>query len=107
MRLSALQKYTLTQCYQARQQKLSRRVIDRYYQKQAETDPTDDMQSIITRSVERLIDKELLIGYGRRTAQKWFIDEIKLTARGRRLAKTLLGQQQRLPLTTHTHGRSR
>lgn len=50
----------------------------------------------ILRSLERLIDKELLIGFGKRTSHKWFITEVKLTAKGLKIAKKLLGEQMRL-----------
>jgi hypothetical protein len=51
----------------------------------------------ITKSIERLIDRELVIGYGVRTPHKWYIHEVKLTAKGRREAKRLRGEQQALP----------
>lgn len=56
------------------------------------------IQGIITRSIKRLINKELLIGYGKKTPHKWNIEEIKLTLKGRQIAKTLLGKQLKLPL---------
>ena len=56
------------------------------------------MLETITKSLERLIDKGLMIGYGRRTPEKWFIDEVQLTPAGRRAARITLGEQQRLPL---------
>ena len=61
--------------------------------------PKSDIQTkIITRSLESLIDKELMIGNGVRTAHKWFIKEIKLTTKGNKQAKKLLGEQMALPL---------
>ena len=71
--------------------------MDRFYEKQKTKPKPEDQQNIITKSLERLIDKELLIGYGRRTPHKWFIEEIKLTRKGKKLAKKLLGEQQVLP----------
>ncbi len=56
-------------------------------------------QDAVTKSLERLIDKGLLIGYGRRTPKKWFIDEVILTPKGRKETKKLLGKQQKLPFT--------
>jgi hypothetical protein len=52
---------------------------------------------IITRSIESLIDKEFLVGYGVRTPHKWFIREIRLTAKGEKTGRKLLGEQMRLP----------
>jgi hypothetical protein len=57
-----------------------------------------DVQDVVTKSLESLIDRGWLIGYGRRTPKKWFINEIRLTAAGRKLARKLLGEQLRLPL---------
>lgn len=57
--------------------------------------------NIITQSIERLINKELLTGYGMRTPHKWFIREISLTTRGKRAAKQLLGEQKKLPFRAH------
>ena len=55
------------------------------------------MTKIITQSIERLISKELMIGYGVRTPHKWFIREITLTSKGKIEAKKLLGEQKSLP----------
>ncbi|MFZ5364017.1 MAG: hypothetical protein ACOZAG_00825, partial [Patescibacteria group bacterium] len=57
----------------------------------------EDRVNIVTKSLERLIDKGFLIGYGMRTPKKWFIKEIKLTAAGKRAARGLHGKQASLP----------
>lgn len=98
MRLSPLQKYILVEIYTSRVQLFPRTVITKYYISQAHPPKIGDMQNIVTKSLERLIDKELLIGYGHRTPHKWFISEVKLTPLGRRTAKLLQGEQQTLPL---------
>ncbi len=98
MRLSPLQKYILAEVYSSRSNKYPRKIIKKYYNLKEDKPKADDQQNIITKSVERLIDKELMVGFGRRTPHKWFIDEIKLTPLGRHWAKKLLGQQQILPL---------
>ncbi|OGF43847.1 hypothetical protein A2555_03615 [Candidatus Falkowbacteria bacterium RIFOXYD2_FULL_39_16] len=54
--------------------------------------------NIITKSLERLMDRGLLFGYGIRTAKKWFIKEVKLTAKGKKVAQNLQGRQTELPL---------
>lgn len=60
--------------------------------------PKSELQiKIISRSLESLIDKELMIGYGIRTAHKWFVKDIKLTNKGKKQAKRLLGEQMILP----------
>lgn len=92
MRLSSLQKHILKQCYFA---KRSSRVL----RKKAENFFVNPKTKIVTRSLERLIDRGLLIGYGERTKEKWFISEIKLTPLGRKVAKGLFGTQEMLPLS--------
>ncbi len=98
MRLSLLQRYILVTGYTARSNRISRRLIDSFYLKRSNGPKRRDSRDTITKSLERLIDRELLTGYGRRTPHKWFIDEVKLTRLGRRQARRLLGEQQILPL---------
>jgi hypothetical protein len=94
MYLSVLQKYILRQCY-FKKRCFKKKLIDFYQNKKIRP---KKIQGIITRSIERLINKELLIGYGEKTPHKWYIKEIKLTPKGRTVARSLLGKQQRLPL---------
>ena len=85
MRLSALQRAILQMSYAASAKKLGRPTVK------------GSSQKVITKSLERLIDKGLLVGYGVRTPEKWFIKEIRLTPLGRRVAKKLRGEQAKLP----------
>lgn len=71
--------------------------LERFYEKRRIKPKKDDIVNIITKSLERLIDKELLIGCGVRTPHKWYIKEIKLTPKGRKETKKYLGEQQKLP----------
>lgn len=96
MRLSALQRHILRECYQYRQSLVPRTPFAKFYP--AKTAHAAVVDSI-TASLERLIDKGLLIGFGRRTPRKWFIEQVRLTPLGRRMAKQSFGQQQHLPLT--------
>lgn len=52
----------------------------------------------ITVSLDRLIKKGLLVGFGEITKEKVYIDKIRLTRLGREIAKKLLGEQKSLPL---------
>ncbi len=97
MKLSNLQKYILLSSHEEKG-KFNRDKLLKFYDKQKKKPKTEDQVKIITKSLERLIDEELLIGYGVRTPHKWFIKEIKLTIKGRQVAKKLLGEQQALPL---------
>ncbi|MFA6198517.1 MAG: hypothetical protein WC734_05215 [Patescibacteria group bacterium] len=98
MTFSSLQRYILREAYMSRQKQFSRRGMAKFYQYHKPMPSAKDQQNIITKSIERLIDKGYLIGYGRRTPQKWFIDSIALTAPGRKAGKKFMGEQQALPL---------
>jgi len=97
MRLSQLQKYIIL-IVSGERGVFKRDSLHAFYKQQKNKPSKNDQQSIITKSIERLIDGELIVGYGRRTPKKWFIDEIRLTKKGRVIAKKLQGEQQRLPL---------
>lgn len=97
MRLSPLQKYILRACY-SKDPKVSRVGFQKFYDRQKVKPKADDVVNIITKSLESLIDKELMTGFGVRTSHKWYIKEVKLTPKGRKLTRKLLGEQQALPL---------
>ncbi len=96
MRLSKLQKYIVVQALEKRG-RLAREGLLKFYQPSAVK--LKDQQNIITKSILRLIEKGLLIGYGKRTPEKWFITEIKLTNSGKKQAEKIWrAKQQKLPL---------
>jgi hypothetical protein len=95
MRFSLLQKYILLTCL-AHGGRLDRDSILDFYRKNQTVRATLHAK-IITASIERLIEKEMLIGYGVRTPKKWFIKKIKLTVKGKKEAKKLQGEQMSLP----------
>ncbi len=96
MHLSSLQKYILINLLGLKG-KIKRNQLLRFYDKQKSPPKKSDQQGILTKSFERLIDKGFMIGYGRRTPEKWFIDEVSLTDKGRQQARKLMGEQQKLP----------
>ncbi|MBU1038742.1 hypothetical protein KKC17_00690 [Patescibacteria group bacterium] len=98
MHFSALQKYILKSCYLNSTAKVPRLVFMKYYQNLTKAPKHDAQVGSVTKSLESLIDRSLLKGYGVRTPRKWFISEIKLTAVGKKVAKRLIGQQPPLPL---------
>jgi hypothetical protein len=101
MKLSSLQRYILLACHDAKGQRREHSGLERFYETEKERPSEKDAQDSVTRSLERLIDKELLIGYGVRTSHKWYLKEIRLTPKGRKVARELLeSRQTRLPLTT-------
>lgn len=78
---------------------MERKLLRQFYGKQSK--PAEDryQEGIVTNSLERLIDRGLAIGYGRRTPCKWFITHIKLTKQGIKKAIEILESKQRkLPL---------
>lgn len=91
MRLSDLQKYILKQTYVAGP-RCPRTVFERYYKKTSEND-----QDVITRSIERLIGRGLLVGYGHKTSEKFYIQKVSLTPTGRKVARELRLRDQQLP----------
>ncbi|MDD5110398.1 MAG: hypothetical protein PHI63_04245 [Patescibacteria group bacterium] len=98
MVLSRLQRYILTQALAAPKRTLSRASIARFYDGSAHRPKGKDLVNIISRSIDRLVSREFLVGYGRKTATKWFVETVKLTPKGRRASRKMLGEQQRLPL---------
>jgi len=98
MVLSRLQRYILLQALAASKRTMSRSGIARFYNDTTYRPKGKDLANIISRSLDRLITKELVVGFGHKTARKWYIESIKLTPKGRGVAKRLLGEQQALPL---------
>lgn len=97
MSLSKLQKYILLQCGSSRNHKLPRQEFNKLYNGLKKKPKAEDIQNSITKSLERLINRELMVGYGVRTPHKWYIKEVRLMPKGIKLARKLLGEQQKLP----------
>lgn len=108
MRLSALQKHILLTSYgspstpaasgglRSGGKRISRTVFHKFYEGKVMKQKA--VVDVITRTLERLIDKGLMVGLGVRTPKKWYIKEVRLTPAGRKAARKLRGEQQRLPL---------
>ncbi len=78
---------------------MERKFLRQFYVKQQKKPSEKYQEGIITKSLERLIDKELIVGYGRRTPHKWFITHVKLTQKGAKVSQNLLKEKQgKLPL---------
>lgn len=97
MRLSSLQKYILLHALNGRKY-VKRTGLFNFYKNKKDIPKKEDIKNIITKSIERLIDRGLLAGRGTKTAHKLYIKEIRLTNKGRKAARKLLGEQQKLPL---------
>ena len=97
MRLSNLQKYILKKVWNSNKLKVNRYNFNSFYS-QKKKDPQKNLQiKIITKSIERLIDRGLLIGFGEKTQYKLFINKVKLTSFGKKETKKLFGEQIKLP----------
>jgi len=92
--LSKLQKSVLKSAFLSARPRVPRSSL--HTAQPARTSPY--AEEILGRSLERLIDRGFAVGYGHRTAEKWFIESIRLTTRGRQEARRLLGTQTSLPL---------
>jgi len=97
MRLSDLQKYIVLQCFNQSQNRLDRNLLLKFYGSRGKA-KRELQTKVITGSIESLIDRELVLGYGLRTPHKWFIREIALTDKGKKTAKALSDKQMKLPL---------
>lgn len=104
MAYSALQRYLLLECQSNRHGRLRHQNLVRFYDGAMHPPKKADQQNAVTKSLERLIDKGLMVGYGRRTPKKWFIEEVSLTPKGRKQAHKLLGEQQ--AFSFHTRQKS-
>ena len=96
MKLSGLQRFILKNCYGSRSKVLRVR-FGKFYNGKKRPNKLERIK-IISKSIDRLINKGLLIGSGEKTQHKWFIKEVQLTRLGRRVAKKLMGEQTVLPL---------
>ena len=97
MSFSSLQKFILKKTWETKKTKISRESFDSFYD-QIKNPPANKIRAnIITKSIERLINKGLAVGFGEKTQHKLFIKQIKLTSKGKKTAQKLLGQQAELP----------
>ena len=95
LRLSRLQKAILRSCYPLRGLVERKRFHDLG---KKEATHAKDVVDVVTKALERMIDRGLLVGHGVRTKEKWFIHAVRLTPEGRRIARRVVGTQQILPL---------
>ncbi len=97
MRFSSLQKFILEKTWETKKPKVSRETFDLFYTNIKNPPAKKIRANIITKSIERLIDKGLVVGFAEKTQHKLFINQIKLTSVGKKTAQKLLGQQAELP----------
>jgi len=98
MIFSPLQQYILKECYGRTGKKIDRKIFVNFYAKNSKA-KIELHTKIITKSIERLISREMLVGYGIRTAKRWFISGVKMTGPGRKKWQKFLNRKQKkLPI---------
>lgn len=97
MALSSLQKFILKRCLQGHK-KVTISEFVKFYPADEYKKDHEQVHKIIRKSIDRLIAREFMLGYGSKTPHKLYIKEIRLTPKGRKAAKQLLPKQQKLPL---------
>ena len=97
MILSRLQKYILKTTLHANKVRVSRNVFEKFYDNIKKAPSKKIRTNIITKSIERLIDKGLLTGFGEKTQYKLFITQVKLTPQGKKTTQNLFGRQEKFP----------
>jgi DNA-binding MarR family transcriptional regulator len=99
MRLSGLQKYILTKCYYDRNSIAGKHEFYSFYSKNELEKHKKSVQDTVHKSIDSLVEKDLLVAYGHRTAHKWFIHKVRITSRGKKLIRELIkGRQRKLPI---------
>jgi len=93
MLLSPLQKSILLSCLE-KGGKIERSLFRQFYIRQVKKTKETYQENIITKSLEHLIDRELMTGYGRRTSHKWFVTHVTLTKKGAKISQNLLEERQ-------------
>lgn len=98
MRLGPLQRYIL-RVSRIRHGSVPRNLFIGYYKGKNNSPSVEDQVNAVTKAIEKMVEHNLMVAEGLRTAEKFFIKSIKLTAEGKRIATNLIGAQQRLPIS--------
>ena len=96
MVLSSLQQFIVRELFQT-ERRLKKDVFLRFYLG-TKIDHEIALKDI-GRSIERLVERDLVKATGVKTAKKWYTKTVSLTPRGRSFVKKNLGNQLSLPLT--------
>lgn len=97
MKLSKLQKYILKTSSQNNKILVSRNIFENFYDNLKKPPAKKIRANIITKSLERLIEKGLMVGFGERTQHRWFIKQVQLTKAGKKASLKLFGKQEKFP----------
>ena len=98
-RLSKLQKYIILQCYESKNSARLKDDFYSYYPKKELKVNRLGVQVGVQKSIENLVAKDLAAAYGHRTAKKFYVNKVRLTSKGKKLAKELIKKRQgKLPI---------
>lgn len=93
---SCLQQKILGECMRRRDEIVNRDPMVAYC---SEGGLKSNRVKTVTKSLERLIDRGYLVGYGIRTPKKWFIKEVRITRDGTKAYERWLSRKQKkLPI---------
>jgi hypothetical protein len=99
MRLSGLQKFIIIETYLSPNKTKFKADFYVFYAKEKLRKTRKAILDVIHKSIESLVSRDLLVAYGRKTGEKWFVDRVKITSRGRKAARELIFRKQRkLPI---------
>ena len=101
MYLSKLQKYIILECYLKSGKIDSLESLTKFYK----TEIPVNAKKIITNSLKKMVKKGIVSILARKTPHKLFIKEVKLTNFGKKIAKKILKEKQKLPLKIEKKGR--
>ncbi|PLX26517.1 hypothetical protein C0581_04255 [Candidatus Parcubacteria bacterium] len=80
--------------------RMDRKIFRRFYETRDRKPNKKYQEHIITQSLERLIDRGLITGFGKRTPQKWFLTHVDLTGKGIKAIQEIYHRRQKtLPFT--------
>jgi hypothetical protein len=95
--LSKLQKYILKKSLGYKQKGgVDKNTFFKFYEN-IKNKPKD-IENIIIKSLNRLIERDLIIAFCKKTKHKTFINKILLTPLGKKIARKLFGTQEKLPM---------
>jgi hypothetical protein len=102
MRLSLLQKYILQKCWEDRSYSANKNVFYGFYPAAEFKDNLKTIQKTVHKSLETLVERDLIVAYGKKTAEKFFINKVRLTREGVKASKDIvMAKQGKLPLGRH------
>ena len=95
-KLSKLQKYILKKSLFPKREGVNKNIFFKFYDNIKQK--PKDIENVIIKSLNRLIERDLITAFCKKTKHKTFIKRILLTPQGKKTAKKLLGTQKKLPM---------